>query len=52
MGKETILITGGTGYIGSKLAKKLVKNKFNVILLDAKPVLERVSDIIKHIRII
>ena len=30
-----ILITGGLGYIGSKLTEKLLENKHKLILLDA-----------------
>ena len=34
MEKETILITGGAGFIGSNLAKRLLKMGFRVIILD------------------
>lgn len=33
--KNKILITGGAGYLGSKLATKLVNNNFEVTVLDA-----------------
>ena len=31
---KTILITGGAGFIGSTLAEKLLKNNYNVIVID------------------
>jgi len=34
MDKETILITGGTGFIGSNLAKRLLRVGYRVIVLD------------------
>lgn len=34
MKKETILITGGAGFIGSNLAENLLKNGYRVIVLD------------------
>jgi len=34
MNKETILITGGTGFIGSNLAKSLLRSGHRVIILD------------------
>lgn len=32
---ETILVTGGAGYIGSITAKELIKQKYNVVVLDS-----------------
>ena len=32
---KNILLTGGAGYIGSKLATKLVNLKFNVTVVDS-----------------
>ena len=32
--KDTVLVIGGAGYIGSRLAEELINNKFNVIVLD------------------
>jgi UDP-glucose 4-epimerase len=34
MAKETILITGGAGFIGSSLAKRLLKMGYRIIILD------------------
>ena len=34
MKKKNILITGGTGFIGSNLAKMLIKKKFNIKIYD------------------
>ena len=34
MRKKNILITGGTGFIGSNLAKMLVKKNFNIKIYD------------------
>ena len=31
---KKIIITGGLGYIGSQIAKKLIKKKYKVIILD------------------
>ena len=31
---ENILITGGSGYIGSHIAFELLKSKFNVFVID------------------
>ena len=35
MKKKTYLITGGTGFIGSAIIKKLVQSKVNVICFDS-----------------
>ena len=32
--KEKVLVTGGAGYIGSILVETLLRNKFNVTVLD------------------
>ena len=34
MGKNTILITGGTGYIGSHTVVELIEKKFEVVIVD------------------
>lgn len=34
MNKLNILVTGGAGYIGSKIAHDLIQSKFNVIVID------------------
>ena len=31
---RTVLITGGSGYIGSNLVNKLLKKKFKIIIVD------------------
>ena len=43
---KNVLITGGAGYIGSKLATKLINLKFNVTILD---VLKFSSSSINHL---
>ena len=32
--KDVILITGGAGYIGSKVATDLIKKKYKVVIID------------------
>src|ERR1035437_2218196 len=34
MSKKTILVTGGTGYIGSHTAVELINEGFNVVIVD------------------
>ena len=34
MKKETILVTGGTGYIGSHTVVELINEGYNVVLVD------------------
>ncbi len=48
----TILITGGTGFIGVGLAHKLVERGEDVILFDVAPRVERVADIKDKVKII
>lgn len=36
MNKKNIIVTGGTGFIGSHLVEELVKKKLNVVVLDLK----------------
>ena len=31
---ESILVTGGAGYIGSHVVEQLIKKKLNVVILD------------------
>ncbi len=32
--KHTILVTGGAGFIGSRLVRKLVENNYQVVVVD------------------
>ena len=41
----SILITGGTGWVGTGLAHRLVERGEDVILFDIAPQIERVADI-------
>jgi len=54
MPKKKYLVTGGTGFIGSYLVRRLVKERYEVRILDnnARGRLERLSDITQHIEII
>jgi nucleoside-diphosphate-sugar epimerase len=47
-----ILITGGTGFIGSHLTHRLVSEGYQVILLDTKPNLARISEIVDKVTIV
>lgn len=49
---EKILITGGTGFIGSQLARKLVREDYRPVLFDIYPNLHRVSDIKDQVDIV
>ena len=49
----SILITGGTGFIGSYLAKKLVEEgEDKVVLMDVLPYPQAVDDIAEHVEIV
>ncbi len=37
--KKTVLITGGSGFIGSHVADKLTEKGFDVIIFDKKKVI-------------
>ena len=52
--KQNILITGGSGFIGSALTKYLVKNNHNVIVYDnnSRGNLRRLKTVIKKIKFI
>ena len=49
---EPILITGGTGFIGSHLTRRLVSEGYQVILLDAKPNFARISEIADKVTVV
>ena len=48
----TILITGGTGWVGTGLAHRLVERGEDLILFDIAPQIERVADIKKNIKVV
>ena len=51
MAGKTILLTGGTGYLGSKILKKLVDEKYDIILLKRSfSNTVRINDHLKKIR--
>ena len=45
---KNILITGGTGYVGTHLALKLLKNNFKIIVVDN--LINSKIDVIKKIK--
>ncbi len=50
LGMKTILLTGGTGFLGSHLAKKLVESNYKVILLKrSNSNVWRINDIIHNL---
>ena len=49
---KAVLITGGTGFIGSHLARKLVQQGTDVVLLDLYPNEQSVMDIIDKVAIV
>ena len=48
----SILITGGTGWVGTGLAHRLVERGEDVILFDIAPQIERVADIKKNLKVV
>jgi nucleoside-diphosphate-sugar epimerase len=50
--KQKILITGGTGFIGSHLARQLVEERHSVVLMDLRPNPHRISDLTEKVEVI
>ena len=48
----SILITGGTGWVGTGLAHRLVARGEDIILFDIAPQLERVADIKNNVKVV
>ena len=46
----SILITGGTGWVGTGLAHRLVERGEDLILFDIAPQIERVADIKNNVK--
>lgn len=47
----SILITGGTGWVGTGLAHRLVERGEDVILFDIAPQIERVAEIKNNVKV-
>ena len=48
----SILITGGTGWVGTGLAHRLVERGEDVILFDIAPQIERVAEIKNNVKVV
>ena len=48
----TILITGGTGFLGVALAKALIREGHNVVLFDVAPDYEETKDILCKVKVV
>lgn len=48
----SILITGGTGFVGSGIARRLVGRGERVVLFDVAPRMERISDIKDRVKLV
>jgi len=48
----SVMITGGTGFIGSYVARKLVELNYEVILVDISPRFDLIKDIIKKVKVV
>jgi len=51
-GKEAVLVTGGTGFIASHLARRLVQQGHRVVLLDARPNRHRIADFSDKVEVV
>jgi|SRR3989339_178729 len=48
----SVLLIGGTGFIGSKIAKKLSQNCIDVVCFDANPNAKAIEDVIDKVKLI
>jgi threonine 3-dehydrogenase len=48
----SVLVTGGTGFIGSHLARRLVKEGYDPVLLDIAPNYKPINDIKDQVRVV
>ena len=48
----SILITGGTGWVGTGLAHRLVERSEDLILFDIAPQIEGVADIKNNVKVV
>ncbi|MFX0168887.1 MAG: NAD-dependent epimerase/dehydratase family protein [Candidatus Hodarchaeota archaeon] len=49
---DPVLITGGTGFIGSHLAKHLIDDGYQVVLFESKPNLARIDEIVNKVTLV
>ena len=48
----TIMITGGTGFIGAHLARRLLHAGEQVVLFDTQPERQAIQDIAEHVNVV
>lgn len=48
MAKETVLVTGGCGFIGTHTVKLLIQKGYNVIIIDRKPKIAHLENIVYY----
>jgi len=48
----SVLVIGGTGFIGARIVKNLVKRKEKVVCMDAHPNLKAIGDVIDKVTLI